>query len=290
NPAQSGVGSFLKIPWTPLLADPVALTSLTMRVKDLITPKPATWYEELFWGRRYILTLGAGTAGSVAFSSVYAGQRDGVMRLAGAFSSLGATFEAADPLRIEDVSPPTATRRPSRVRAGVENVSLPLTGAEGSMPQALRVQFTYFSGRIAWRPVLISLVLLILGNLMGAFMFTQEVTRFVRRRLHLGSADGRRRGMVPGPEALERLVPAVTTRDGVLAACGAPDEERERRASSGEHITIFRGTRLIPESRLRFGKLQTVRRWDEEQHEVEITLERDRVRNVESRVRRTRQR
>src|SRR5262249_25714209 len=151
-------------------------------------------------------------------------------------------------------------------------------------------QFTYFSGRIAWRPILISLVLLILGNLMGAFMFTQEVTRFVRRRLHLGSADGRRRGMVPGPEALERVVPGVTTRDGVLAACGAPDEERERRASGGEHTMIYRGTRMIPESRHRLGRLQAVRRWDEELHEVEITLAHGRVRNVESRVRRTRQR
>ena len=51
------------------------------------------------------------------------------------------------------------------------------------MPQVLKVQFSYFSGRIAWRPIVISLLLLILGNVMGAVMFTQEVSRFLRRRL-----------------------------------------------------------------------------------------------------------
>ena len=43
NPAQTGLGSFIKIPWTPILTDPVTLTTMTMRVKDLVVPKPATW-------------------------------------------------------------------------------------------------------------------------------------------------------------------------------------------------------------------------------------------------------
>ncbi len=288
NPAQSGIGSFVKIPWTPLLTDPVTLTSLTMRIKDLITPRPATWFEELFWGRRQILTLGAGTAGTVAFYSIYLEQRDRVIRIARDFSLLIANFDDADHLRIEEVSPPAATRRPSRVRAGTETISLPLSGAEGSMPQALRVQFTYFSGRIAWRPILISLLLLILGNLMGAFMFTKAVTRFFGRRLHVGRADGRRRGVVLPAEALAAIAPGTTTRADVLAICGAPDEEHHRHASAGQSTLIYRGARTVPQSRHRLGWLQTVSHWEEEQHEVEIALEGDLVRNVQSRVRRMR--
>ena len=56
------------------------------------------------------------------------------------------------------------------------------------MPQTLKVQFSYFQGMLAWRPILISLLFLVLGNLMGALMFTQEITRFLRRRL--GSPTG----------------------------------------------------------------------------------------------------
>src|SRR5262249_19760862 len=126
SPTQTGLGSFIKIPWTPFLADPVTLTSLTMKLKDLVAPKPATWFEGLFWGRRYILTLGAGTAGSVALYSMYLEQRDRVIRLAPDFSLLIANFDDAEHLRVEEISPAAATRRPSRVRAGVENITLPL--------------------------------------------------------------------------------------------------------------------------------------------------------------------
>jgi hypothetical protein len=290
NPAQTGLGSFIKIPWTPILTDPVTLTSLTMRIKDLVTPKPATWFEGLFWGRRYILTLGAGTAGSVALYSMYLEQRDRVIRLASDFSLLIASFDDADHLRIEEVSPAAAMRRPSRLRAGAENITLPLVGAEGSLPQVLKVQFTYFSGRIAWRPILVSLVLLILGNLMGAVMFSQQIGRFFRRRLQLNRGDVRshERGRVLAADALDRIVPGTSTRADVLAICGPPEEEHQRRASAAHHTLIYRGTRTVPYYRYRLGWLATVSRWEEERHEVEITLEAERVRDVQTRVRRAR--
>ncbi|HXJ83590.1 MAG TPA: hypothetical protein VMS64_33490 [Candidatus Methylomirabilis sp.] len=290
SPAQTGLGTFIKIPWTPVLTDPITLASLTMKIKDLVTPKPATWFEGLFWGRRYILTLGAGTAGSVTLYSMYLEQRDRVIRLAPDFSLLIANFDDADHLRIEEISPATATRRPSRLRAGTENVSLPLIGAEGSVPQVLKIQFTYFSGRIAWRPILVSLVLLILGNLMGAFMFSQVVGRFVRRRLRLGRGEGRarERGRVLAADTLDQIVPGTSTRADVLAICGPPEEEHRRRASAAQHTLIYRGTRSVPYSRHRLGWLSTVSRWEEEQHEVEISFEGDRVRDVQTRVRRAR--
>ncbi len=290
NPAQSGLGTFIRIPWTPLFRDPVTLTSLTMRFKDLITPKPATWLEELFWGRRNILTLGAGTAGSVALYSMYLERREHVVPLAKDFSLLIANFADADHLRIEEISPPAATRRPSRVRAGAENVTLALSGSEGSVPQTLKVQFSYFQGMIAWRPILISLLFLVLGNMMGAMMFTQQITRFLRRRLHLGRTDasGRPRGLVPASDTLERIVPGTSTRAEVVALCGNPAEEHEWRSSPAQRTLIYRDVRQLAHRRHRLGWVSTVSHREEEQREVEITLEGDRVRNVQTHIRRAR--
>lgn len=290
NPAQTGLGTFIKIPWTPLLRDPVTLASLTMRFKDLITPKPATWFEQLFWGRRNLLTLGAGTAGSVALYSMYLERREHVVPLARDFSLLIANFADADHLRIEEISPPAATRRPSRVRAGAEIVTLALSGGEGNLPQTLKVQFSYFSGIIAWRPILISLLFLVLGNLMGALMFTQQITRFFRRRLRVGPTDdrGRERTLTPASDTLERIVPGTSTRADVLALCGSPAEEHEFRASPLQHTMVYRDVRVFAHRRHRLGWVATVSHREEERQEVEITLEGDRVRNVQTRIRRAR--
>jgi hypothetical protein len=291
NAAQSGIGTFLRIPWTPLLADPVSLMSFTMTVKDMIAPKPATWMEELFWGRRYTVSLSAGSAGSLALYSLYFDQRDRVVRFARDFSLLLAAFTDADHLRVEEINPASATRRPSRVRAGGETISLPLTAAEGAGPQTLKVQFSYFSGPIAWRPILVSLVLLIIGNLMGAFMFAQEVRRFFRTRFHLERRQRRRltsHGAVPTAEALARIVPGRTTRDEVLQLCGPPVEEREQHQSTTARALIYRGVQRLPHRRFRLGSLATVSHWDEEHSEVEIALDDERVTDVQTRVRRFR--
>jgi hypothetical protein len=291
NPAQSGIGTFIKIPWTPRLLDAGALVSFTMTLKDLITPKPATWLEELFWGRRHVLSLSAGSAGSGALYSMYLDQRDRVVHLARDFSLLVAEFTDADHLRIDEISPPGATRRPSRVRAGSETVVLALGGAEGNVSQVLAVRFSYYSGRVAWRPIVIGLLALGLGNLMGAFMFTREVSRFVRRRLYLGrgEADRTRSGAVLLPDVLGRIAPGETTHAEVLRLCGAPSEERAGLRSAGPRTLVYRGTRLLPRRRSRLGWLG-VGGWDEEQHEVEIAFEDGRVSDVETRVRRSRPR
>jgi hypothetical protein len=290
NPAQSGMGTFIKIPWTPLLADAVSLMSLTMTVKDMITPKPATWVEALFWGRRHVLTLSAGSAGSVALYSLYFDERDRVVRLGRDFSLLIAAFVDADHLRVEEISPSSATRRPSRLRAGSETITLPIGASEGTVPQTLKVQFSYFRGPVAWRPILVSLALLILGNLMGAFMFAQQIRRFFGTRFHLERTRRwrGRRALVPPPDVLARIAPGTTTHAEVLTLCGSPGEERERRQSPTARTLIYRGAQRVPHPRFRFGRLATVSHWDEEHHEVEINLENDRVTDVQTRVRRFR--
>jgi hypothetical protein len=288
NPAQSGVGTLVRIAWTPHLVDPKGLLSVSTTLKDLITPKAATWLEELFWGRRHVLSLSAGSAGSLALYSILLDQRDRVIRLARDFSILAAEFADSDHLRIEEISPAAATRRPSRVRAGSETVGLALGAGEGLIPQVLTVRFSYFSGWIAWRPILVSIIALILGNLMGAFMFTREVARLSRRWFHVEpSHPGSTNGVVP-EEVLARIVPGRTTRAEVLGWCGPPNEERTRLGSGERRTLLYHGVRRVPQRRLRLGRLATVRRWDEEHHELAIELLDGRVSDVETRVRSSR--
>jgi hypothetical protein len=289
NPVQSGVGTLVKIGWTPQLIDPGSLLSLSTSLKDLITPKAATWLDELFWGRRYVLSLSAGSAGSVALYSILLDQRDRVIRLARDFSVLAAEFADSEHLRIEEISPSSATRRPSRVRAGAETIGLALGAGEGLTPQALTVRFSYFSGSFAWRPIVISLVALILGNLMGAFMFTRQIARLGRRWFHVERPKRPRASNGAVPEGvLSRIVPGQTTRTEVIQWCGAPSEERTRLGSGGQRILLYRAIRRVPHPQLRVGWLATVRRWDEEHHEVAIELVNGRVSDVETRVRSSR--
>ncbi len=292
NPAQSGIGTFIKIPWTREFADPLALANLTMPVKDLITPRPATWVEELFWGRRWVLTLSSGSVGSLALYSMYFEHRDRVVRLAPDVSLLLANFTDADHLRIEEISPTTATRRGSRVRAGSEVVSLTLAPNEGVVPQVLRVHFNYFSGRIAWRPILVSATLLLLGNIAGVLMFSREFSGVLRRRLHIGSARAakatRHTGVVLSADTLAAIRPGQSTYDDVVSLCGRPEEETEEVGASPRRTLVYRGRRAIPERRLNLGWVATVNGWNAEDHEVVIVLDGDRVRDVSSRIRRTR--
>jgi hypothetical protein len=168
-------------------------------------------------------------------------------------------------------------------------VGLALGAGEGLVPQVLTVRFSYFSGWIAWRPILVSVIALILGNLMGAFMFTREIARLFRRWFHLERRGdpGSMNGVVPA-EALARIVPGRTTRAEVIGWCGPPSEERTRHNAGEQRTLLYRGVRRVPEPQLRLGPLATVRRWDEEHHEVAIELVDDRVSDVETRVRSSR--
>ncbi len=292
--AQLGSATYIKIPWTRKLADPQAVTVLALTSRGLVTQRPASWFEDAFWGRRWVLTAGFGDIGSptLPLFPLYFEHRDRVVRLGRELSIVVASFPDADHLRIQDISPASATRRPSRLRTGAEIVTMPLAANEGIAAQMLKVQFSYFAGMIAWRPIVVSAVLLALGNLAGFILLSRDVSQFLRTRLHV-----RRRtepefarlagGALPRTVA-EQIVPGTTTEADVRKLCGRPDEEHHRRGSSQRRTLVYRGARQLPSPRRALGPLSTVHHWEEEQHELEIELDGDRVSAVQSRMRRQR--
>jgi len=292
--AQLGSATYIKIPWTPKLADPHAVTVLTLATRGLVTQRSASWFEEAFWGRRWVLTAGFGDIGSPSLPlfPLYFEQRDRVVRLGRELSLVVANFSDSDHLRIHEIGPVSATRRPSRLRSGAEIVTMPLSANESIAAQMLKVQFSYFTGMIAWRPILASAVLLALGNLAGFILLSRDVGQFLRRRLHV---RGRREpefarlagGALPRAVA-EQIVPGTTTEGDVRKLCGRPDEEHLRRGSGQRRTLVYRGARRLPSPRRALGRLSTVHHWEEEQHELEIELDGDRVSAVQSRMRRQR--
>jgi len=110
----------------------------------------------------------------------------------------------------------------------------------------------------------------------------------VKGRVQFGPASAdRETGVVLSRETLARIVPGQTTYEQVLRTCGPDAEEHEQLTTPGRRTLIYRGRRVVPQGRRRLGWLATVRRWSIEQHEVEITLERDVVTDVQARVRRS---
>jgi hypothetical protein len=203
-----------------------------------------------------------------------------------------ANFADADHLRIEAIAPTSATRRPSRLRTGAEVVTLALAPTEGVTPQLLNVQFSYFSGMIAWRPIVVSIALLALGNLAGFILLSRDVSQFLRRRLAVrrgGEPEFARAAGAALPRALaDRITPGSTTEAEVVGLCGRPDEEHHRRGATARRTLVYRGVRRLPSRRLALGPLATVRHWEDEYHDLEVELDGDRVTAVQSRVRRQR--
>lgn len=292
--AQLGASSYIKIPWTPALADPLGVTVLTLATRGLITPKPATWFEEAFWGRRWVLATGFGDIGPPALPlfPLYFERRDRVVRVGRELALAVATFTDSGHLRIEEIGPASATRRPSRLRTDAEVVTMPLAPNEGIAAQLLKVQFSYFTGMIAWRPILVSAVLLALGNMAGFILLSRDVSHFLRKRLHVRwraePEFARLAGGALPRLVAEQIVPGSTTEAEVRKLCGRPDEEHQRRGSNQRRSLVYRGARRLPSSRRALGPLATVHHWEEEHHEIEIELDGDRVSAVQSRVRRQR--
>jgi hypothetical protein len=268
--SQVGPVSYIKIPWTPKLTDPLTVTTLVIPLRGLVTPKPASWVAQTFWGRRWILTVGFGDLGPpvMPLYSIYFDHRDRVVRLAREFSQVMATFADSDHLLIDEVEPAAATRRPSRVRAGSEVVALVLNPVDGIAPQNMRVQFSYFSGRIAWRPIVVSIALLLLTNIGGALMFGREMFGVARARRRARAAAGRMRAeWLTGDAQAATLVGRATYED-IVARWGPPDEDRERLSIPGRRTLVYRA------------------RNNGQTHEVEIEITNGRVTEIERRVHR----
>jgi hypothetical protein len=266
--AQTGSVTYIKIPWSPKLADQLAVVTLLLPLRGLITPKETTWLNEFFWGRRQVVTVGFGDLGPpvLGLFSLYYERRDRVVHLAREYSLLIANFGDSDHLKIEEITPATAVRRQSRVRAGGEVVALTLQPSQDVTAQSVRVQFHYFSGRINWRPVVISALILLVTNFAGVLMFSTDMSRRIKRRRRarrrFAAVAASSNGNVPSRETLVTLIRVGTPYDEVVARFGRPDEEHERVTPPGRRTMIYRATN------------------DGEQNEVAIELRDNRVTEV----------
>ena len=291
---QGTPGSWIRIPWTPRLIDRSWLVELRMRLTGLRRQKQATWLENALWGERHVITLGFNDVRTRATFPMYLAYRDRVVHLSDDPSQLIITFADSTHLKIHEVYPGSSQRRSSETRKATEIVSAYLDPSEGLRPQVLSVQFGYFNGWKAWSPLLFAALFFILGNLAGPLvtMLVKTLGARLQGRIQFGPRSGapaqRETGTIVPRETLARIAPGETTHAEVLNLCGPDPEERERLSAPGHRTLVYRGRRVVPHRRRRFGWLATVNRWDIEHHEVEIELDGDRVRDVQAQVYRTR--
>lgn len=282
--------TYVRIPWTPLLANRTWQMNLRMELTDLMKRRKATWIEDLFWGPQHTIALTFNDVRPRALFPLYFERRDRVVRLADDPSQLLVNLRDADHLKIYEFYPGSARRRLSETLDSTEEITLFLDSSEGISPQVLTVQFGYFRGLRSWAPVLIPIAFFALGNLaMPIFvMLVRRASAALAGRVQFGPGSAEREtGVVLSRETLARIVPGQTTAEQVLRDCGPEAEEHEQLTAPGRRTLIYRGRRVVPQGRRRLGWLATVRRWSIEQHEVEITLERDVVTDVQARVRRS---
>jgi len=291
---QGTPGSWIRIPWTPRLIDRSWLIELRMRLTGLRRQKQATWLENALWGERHVIALSFNDVRTRTTFPMYLAYRDRVVHLSDDPSQLIITFADSTHLKIHEVYPGSSQRRSSETRKATEIVSAYLDPSEGLRPQVLSVQFGYFTGWKAWSPLLFAALFFILGNLAGPLvtMLVKTLGARLQGRIQFGPRSGapaqRETGTIVPRETLARIAPGETTQAEILDLCGPDPEERERLSAPGRRTLVYRGRRVVPHRRRRFGWLATVNRWDIEHHEVEIELEGDRVRDVQAQVHRTR--
>jgi hypothetical protein len=290
----SAPATLIRIPWDPRVVNRAFLVRISMKTKDLIKPKSGTWIEHTLWGNRYRLTLSFGEVRQRAIFPIYLENRDRVIRLSEGPAQMMVDFSDNDRLKIDEMSPGSARRLASETRKKTDTVSIFLDRSEGLTPQTLAVQFGYFSGFQSWAPVLIPLAIFAAGNVGGVLLRTiaERLSKrwagrvgFWRKR---GEDVTRQTGVVLDRETLARITPGTTTYEQVLELCGRTVEERQMLNAPDRRTLIYRGKRIVPRRRRVAGLLATVTHWDVEEHETEIVLERDVVRDVQAHVRRAR--
>jgi hypothetical protein len=285
--------TYLRMPWTPKMVNRTIEMNLRVLLDGAIAEKRASRLEQLFWGRRHAVSIGFNNVRQRPMYPVYFEHRDRVIPLADDPSDITIRFNTADRLKIDQVFPPSATRRVSETR-GVENVSQFLDRSGGITPQLLTVEFGYFTRLQAWAPVLIPLLIFALGNVAGVLIriTAERVSRRYAGRLQFLPRDKSRHpretGVILSRDTIARLVPGKTTYDEVVRLCGPDAEQWESLDQPQRRTLIYRGKRSAVRDRRTFGWLASVGSWDVEDHEVEVELERDVVRDVQARVRRSR--
>ncbi len=285
--------TYIRIPWSPKIANQAWLVSVHLTAKNLVKSKPTTWLGRVASGPRSLLALGFNDVGAPAMFAMYYWQRDRVLPVESP-ARLVVNFAHADRLAIDALSPPAARRELSPALETTETVSLFLPPAEGLTPQALRVEFGYFSRLQSWGPIVVPALFFALGNAAAVLLrtFVERLRQRLAGRVQVGrlraTAAGVDDGVVIPRERLTAVVPLETTYEEVLRLCGQEVEEREDLATPGRKTLIYRGRRDVPHRRWTWGWLATVSHWDVERHEVEITLENGVVQDIQVRVGRTR--
>jgi hypothetical protein len=284
--------TWIRIPWNPKLVNRAWLMDVRLTAEGFIQPKAASWLEHMFSGPRYRAVLSFNDVRGRGAFPLYLEHRDRVIRLSEDPAQLLVTFADADHLKIDELAPPSASRRHSQARGGNEVVSLFLDRSEGLLPQALTVQFGYFTSLQTWAPVLIPFLFFVAGNVAGVFVRTlaERLRRILSARVSFWPAGGpavRAGGVSLSRDTLDRIVPGETTYEEVVRLCG-PETEQHEDVRGGHRTLAYRGRRVVPEPRRTFGWFRTVSHWNVEHHEVEISFDGDRVADVQARVSRTR--
>jgi hypothetical protein len=290
----SAPATVMRIPWDPRVANRAFLMRISMKTKDLIKPKSGTWLEHTLWGNRYRLSLSFGEVRQRAIFPLYLENRDRVIRLSEDPAQMMVDFADNERLKIDEMTPSSARRVPSETRKKTDTVSVFLDRSEGLTPQTLSVQFGYFSGLQSWAPVLIPLAIFAAGNVGGVLLrnLAERLSKRWAGRLGFWRERGeevtRETGVVLDRDTLAQITPGTTTYAQVLDLCGRTVEERQTLNAPEGRTLIYRGTRIVPRRRRVAGLLARVTHWDVEEHETEIVLEHDVVRDVQARVRRAR--
>ncbi|HEX3178755.1 MAG TPA: hypothetical protein VHZ49_18915 [Methylomirabilota bacterium] len=286
--------SFIRIPWDPRMLNRAFLMKLTFKTKGLLKDKPGTWAEHTLWGPRHRLTLSFNEVRARGVFPMYFEHRDRMIRLSEDPAQLLIDFADSPHLKIDEMQPAGARRQLSETRDLTDTVSLYIDRGEGLTPQTLSVQFGYFTGLQSWAPVLIPLAFFLAGNLGGVLLRTiaERVSKRWAGRLRFWrdreEPVQRQTGVILDRDTLTRIAPGTTTYQEVLQLCGHDVEERVTLAEPDRKTLVYRGRRIIPHHRRLAGVLAAVTYWDVEDHEVEIIVERDVVRDVQAHVRRSR--
>ena len=289
----SAPATWIRVPWTPRLVNRAWIIDLRLVADGVIKPKAASWFERVFTGPRYRIMLAFNDVGGRAVFPLYVEHRDRVLRLSDDPAQILINFSESSRLKIDELAPSIASRRVSETLESTEVVSLFLERSEGVTPQAVTVQFGYFTGLQMWAPVLIPILFFVAGNVAGVLVrgVAERISRRLAGRLWFGRAregPARESGVIVPRERLARIAPGVTTHEELLELLGASPEEHERLDGSGRRTLVYRGRRFVPRSRRRVGWFSTLSHWDAEDHELEVVVEGDVVRDVQARIRRER--
>ena len=285
--------TWIRLPWRPELVNRAKMVRLRFDTMELARPRPTTWFDQTLRGRPQIAVIGFHDVRSRGMFPLYLELRDRVIRLTDDPSQIVLSFPRADRLQLESVAPQTASRRISETRESTQLVSMYVERTSGIVPQTLTVEYAYFSGLQSWMPIVIPTAFFLLGNLaaVAVRLAADRLSRRFSGRVQFGrdaEPVQRQTGVIVERDALARITPGETTYDEVVAALGPTHEEHERFDGTARRTLLYRGRRIVPRRHRIFGWLATVDHWDAEDHETEIQLERDRVVDVQARVRRSR--